>query len=84
MRPDPVLPERVQGVDVGKAALGERAQLHWSTEQLTGASGDTEGSQRKGCLYRDLQELVGQEVAFQAEGIVWQREGGMKTHTHPV
>lgn len=25
MRPDPVLPERVQGRDVGKAVLGERA-----------------------------------------------------------
>lgn len=76
--------ERGQGMDVGKAVLGERAQLHWSTEQLTGASGDTEGSQRQGCLHRDLQELVGQEMAFQAEGIMWQREGGMKTHTRPV
>lgn len=59
-------------------------QFHWSTEQLTGSSGDTEGSQRKGRLYRDLQELVGQEMALQAEGIAWQREGGRDENTRPV
>lgn len=60
--------EENQGQGYDDPVVGECKQLHQNTEKLSGAcGGDTEDSQRKGCLCGDLKKLVGEEMLLQAE-----------------
>lgn len=73
--------KRVKGTHVGEATVGECGESDRSTEKLTAVSGDTEGSQGKGCCCRDWKELVGQEMGFQTEGTMWCKGKEMRKHT---